>query len=181
MPENKYSFDTLKIRAGYNPKEHNYAVSVPIYQTASYELGTTARAGRVAAFEEDAWLYTRINNPTVDALEKRVAALDGADAALALSSGMAAITYAFFILGEGGGRILTPQNLYGGTAENFKTLLPRFGIKFDISENFENLKELEKEIKPDTKAIFAESISNPNATLSITTLCQRLPTNTAFR
>ncbi|MDR2191446.1 MAG: PLP-dependent transferase, partial [Endomicrobium sp.] len=165
MSNNKQKFDTLKIRAGYNPKEHNYATSVPIYQTASYDLGGTQRANRIVSYQEDAWLYTRINNPTVDVLEKRVAALDGGAAALALSSGMAAITYTLFALAEGGGRILTSPYLYGGTYESYKSILPRFGIHFDFSQNIENVKELEKEIKPDTKAIFVESISNPPAAL----------------
>ncbi|MDR1941313.1 MAG: aminotransferase class I/II-fold pyridoxal phosphate-dependent enzyme, partial [Endomicrobium sp.] len=131
----------------------------------SYELGDTNRAGRIAAFQEDAWLYSRINNPTVDVLEKRAAALDEASAALAVASGAAAITYAFFTIAEGGGRILTSPYLYGGTSESFKNILPRFNINFDFSLNIENPAELEKEIKPDTKAIFVESISNPNATL----------------
>ncbi|MDR1196182.1 MAG: aminotransferase class I/II-fold pyridoxal phosphate-dependent enzyme [Endomicrobium sp.] len=166
MSENKQKFDTLKIRAGYDPKEHNYAVSVPIYQTASYDLGSTQRADRIVSYREDGWLYTRINNPTVDVLEKRVAALDDAPAALALSSGMAAITYTLFALTEGGGRILTSPYLYGGSFDSYKSILPRFGINFDFSKNIENIKELEKEIKPDTKAIFVESISNPNGALA---------------
>ncbi|MDR2427256.1 MAG: aminotransferase class I/II-fold pyridoxal phosphate-dependent enzyme [Endomicrobium sp.] len=165
MSENKQKFDTLKIRAGYNPKDHNYAVSVPIYQTTSYDLGGTERANRIVTYQQDAWLYTRINNPTVDVLEKRAAALDGAPAALALSSGMAAITYTLFTLAENGGRILTSPYLYGGTFDSYKSILPRFGIEFDFSKNIENIQELEKEIKPNTKAVFVESISNPNSTL----------------
>ncbi|MDR3111780.1 MAG: aminotransferase class I/II-fold pyridoxal phosphate-dependent enzyme [Elusimicrobiota bacterium] len=165
MAKNKFNFDTLKIRAGYEPKDHNYCVSVPIYQTTSYDLGGTQRAKRIVTYQENAWLYSRINNPTVDVLEKRVAALDGAAAALALSSGMAAITYTFFAIAEGGGRILTSPYLYGGSFDSFKSIFPRFGIKFDFSPNIENVKELEKEIKPDTKAIFIESIGNPLVTL----------------
>jgi O-acetylhomoserine (thiol)-lyase len=168
MKENNYKFDTLKVRAGYNPKDHNYACSVPIYQTASYELGDTQRAARIVGFEEDAWLYTRINNPTVDAFEKRAAALDGASAALALASGAAAVTHTFFILGENGGRILTAPFLYGGTGESFKTIMPRFNVHFDISDNIYNFNEqkLAEEIKPETKAIFIESISNPNGEIA---------------
>ncbi|AKL98060.1 O-acetylhomoserine aminocarboxypropyltransferase/cysteine synthase family protein [Endomicrobium proavitum] len=166
MSGNKHKFDTLKIRAGYNPKDHNYAVSVPIYQTASYDLGGTERANRIVSFQEDAWLYSRINNPTVDVLEKRVAALDGAAAGLALSSGMAAVTYTLFVLAEGGGRILTSPYLYGGTFDSFKSIINRFNINIDFSKNIDNIKELEKEIKPDTKAIFIESISNPNGAVA---------------
>ena len=74
-----YNFDTLKIRAGYNPLEHNNAVSVPIYQTVAYEMGSTARADALFAFELEDPLYTRVSNPTVQVLEKRVAALHGVD------------------------------------------------------------------------------------------------------
>ncbi|MDR0675447.1 MAG: aminotransferase class I/II-fold pyridoxal phosphate-dependent enzyme [Elusimicrobiota bacterium] len=163
MTNNKnYRFDTLKIRAGYNPKEHQYATSVPIYQTTSYELGDTKRAERIVGNEELGWIYTRISNPTVDVLEKRVASLDGATGALALSSGMAAITYTILNLTEKGGRILTSPYIYGGSFDGFKIIYPKFNVYFDLSQNITNPEKLEKEIKEDTKAIFVESISNPN-------------------
>lgn len=162
MPEENYKFDTLKVRAGYNPAEHNNSVNVPIYQTVSYNFKDTDHAGRLFSFSEAGWLYTRVNNPTVDALERRVAALDGGAAAVATASGMAAITYALLNLTEGGGRILASPYLYGGSADSFKKIYPNLGIRIDLSQNIEDPAKLEKEITQDTKGIFIESISNPN-------------------
>lgn len=96
MAENKipgYRFDTQKLRAGYDPEDHNYAVSPPIYQTASYDFRDVAHAAALFGLREAGNLYTRIGNPTVGVLEQRVAALDGATGAVALASGMAAISY----------------------------------------------------------------------------------------
>lgn len=162
MSENTYQFDTLKIRAGYNPEEHNHAVSVPIYQTAAFDFGTEQRAERLFKNEEFGFLYSRVGNPTVDVLEKRVAALDGASSAVAFASGMAAITNTLFNVAEGGGRILTSPFLYGGTVDSFKKVYPKFGINIDWSDNFSDPEKLEQEIRKDTKAIYVESISNPN-------------------
>ena len=138
-----YNFDTLKIRAGYNPLEHNNAVSVPIYQTVAYEMGSTARADALFAFELEDPLYTRVSNPTVQVLEKRVAALHGVDYAVAVASGMAAISYTVLALAAKGGRILTSPRLYDP----------------------DDPQEFERNIKEDTKAIYIETISNPLATV----------------
>lgn len=162
MSENDYRFDTLKVRAGYHPEEHNGAVSVPIYQTAAFDFGTEERAERLFQNEEFGFLYSRIGNPTVDVLERRVAALDGASGAIAFASGMAAITNTLFNVAEGGGRILTSLHLYGGTVDSFKKLYPKFGIQIDWSDNFSAPEKLEQEIRKDTKAIYVESVSNPN-------------------
>lgn len=160
-----YRFDTQKIRAGYDPKEHKYAVSPPIYQTAAYDFRDTENAKNLFSFSEQGYLYTRVGNPTVSVLEERVRVLDGAGAAVAVSSGMAAITYAILNLAEGGGRILTSPYLYGGSADSFKKVFPKFGIHFDLAKNIEDPDKLAEEIKPDTKAIYVESISNPNTVL----------------
>lgn len=166
MANENLRFDTLKVRGGYNSAEHNYAVSVPIYQTASFDLGDTQRAERLFSFNELGFLYTRVNNPTVYALEQRVAALDKAADALAVASGMAALSYTLFNVAEGGGRILTTPKLYGGTVDSFKKIYPKFGVQIDLSENFDNPELLAQEIKPDTKAILVETISNPNAVVA---------------
>lgn len=159
----KYRFDTLKVRAGYNPKEHNDAVSVPIYSTASYEIGDPNRFDRIAAGEEEGHLYSRLSNPTVAVLEERIAKLEGGEAAVAVASGMAAITYALFAACERGGRILTTHQLYGGTVYNLDSLLPKFGVNVDKVKNDSDIDEFRRNIKEDTKAIFIESISNPTA------------------
>lgn len=166
MGTSELSFDTLKVRAGYEPKDHNLSVAVPIYQTASFDLGDTDRAGRLFSFSEFGYLYTRVGNPTVDVLEKRVAALDGAAAAVAVASGMAAVTYSLFNVAEGGGRILTTSQLYGGTFDSFNKIYPSLGINIDKVNDLDNLEEWENSIKPDTRALFVETISNPNASVA---------------
>ena len=165
MAETVFGFDTLKVRGGYNPKEHNFAVSVPIYQTASFELGDTERVERLLRFDEDGYLYTRMGNPTVAVLEQRIAALDGGTAAVAVASGMAAITYTLFSVAEGGGRILTTPHLYGGTVDSFKRIYPRFGVGIDQVTDPNDVEAFRRGITPETRAIFIESISNPNATV----------------
>ncbi|MDR2807862.1 MAG: aminotransferase class I/II-fold pyridoxal phosphate-dependent enzyme [Spirochaetaceae bacterium] len=162
-----YHFDTLKVRAAYDPALHNQAVSPPIYQTTAYEFRDTKNADGLFALTEPGFLYTRVNNPTVDILERRVAELDGGSAALALASGMAAISYTLLTLAEGGGRILASPYLYGGSSDAFQRIFPNFGIHFDQSKALiDNPSELEKEIKPDTKAIFVESIGNPTGAIA---------------
>lgn len=160
-----YRFDTQKVRAGYEPKDHKYAVSPPIYQTASYDFRDVENAKNLFSFNELGFLYTRVGNPTVAVLEERVRILDGAGAALGLASGMAAISYTLLNLAEGGGRILTSPYLYGGSADSFKKIYPKFGIHFDVAQNISNPEALADEIRPDTKAIFIESISNPSTVL----------------
>ncbi len=159
-------FDTLKVRAGHNPAEHNGSVQVPIYQTTSYDLGDTARAGRLLAFEELGYVYTRIGNPTVAALEQRVAALDGATGAVGVGSGMAAVSYALLNAAEGGGRILTTRNLYGGTTDAFTKIYPRFGIGVDYARDVDDPDSFARALRPDTKAIFVETITNPNSVVA---------------
>jgi O-acetylhomoserine (thiol)-lyase len=165
MPE-ELSFDTIKVRGGYDPAQHNQSVAVPIYQTTSFELGDVARARRLTTFEEFGFLYSRVGNPTTAVLEQRIAALDGAAAAVAVSSGMAAVTYALLNTVEGGGRILTTPQLYGGTIDSFKKIYPRFGVEIDAVANVDDPQSFESAIRPDTKGIFVESISNPNAAIA---------------
>jgi len=160
------SFDTLKVRAGYNAAEHNQSNAVPIYQTTAFELGDVARASRLLTFNELGFLYSRVGNPTTDVLEQRVAALDGATGAVAVGSGMAAVTYSLLNAAEGGGRILTTAQLYGGTIDSFKKIYPIFNIKVDALAKADAPETFESAIKDDTKAIFIESISNPNAVVA---------------
>lgn len=165
MEKSTYRFDTQRLRAGYEPKDHNYSVSPPIYQTTAFDFRDVEHAKALFGLREVGNLYTRIGNPTVNVLEQRVAALDGASGAIALSSGMAAISYALLNIAEGGGRILASPYLYGGSADSFKKIYPKFGISFDYAKNIENPQRLAEEIRPDTKAIYIESISNPSAVL----------------
>ncbi|MDR2487540.1 MAG: aminotransferase class I/II-fold pyridoxal phosphate-dependent enzyme [Clostridiales Family XIII bacterium] len=162
----QYHFDTLRIKAGYRPEDHNNAVSVPIYQTASYTLVDSYRADRLFAFEDEDPIYTRLSNPTVDVLERRVAELHGASGAIALASGMAAVTYALLNAAAPGGRILTTARLYGGTVDSFDQVFADFGIEADIVEDADDVAEIERRITPDTKAIFIETLTNPYSTIA---------------
>jgi O-acetylhomoserine (thiol)-lyase len=153
-------FDTLRIHAGYSPQEHNNSIQVPIYQTASFDAVSPERADRLSKFEETGFLYSRISNPTVAALEARVAALDHAKAAVALASGMAAISFAILNVAEGG-RIIAAAQIYGGTFDAYKKLYPNLGVGIDIVQDINNLDEIKSLIKEDTRAIFLETVSNP--------------------
>ncbi len=160
-----FRFDTQKVRAGYEPKDHNYAVSPPIYQTAAYDFRDVENAANLFGLRELGYLYTRVGNPTVTVLEERVKALDGAAAAIALASGMAAISYTLLNIAEGGGRILASPYLYGGSCDSFKKIYPKLGIKIEFTKNIENPEALDAEITDDVRAIYIESISNPNTVL----------------
>lgn len=160
-----YEFDTLKVQGGYNSAEHNHAVSVPIYQTAAFTLGDSYRADRLFSFSESDPIYTRLSNPTVDVLEKRLSQLHGAAAAIALASGMAAVSYSLLNAAGKGGRILSSARLYGGSLDAYSSLFPDIGLEVDIVENPDDISEFERGIKENTRAIFIESLSNPFATI----------------
>ena len=159
-------FDTVKVRGGYNSAEHNYAVNVPIYQTAAFDFGSTDRGLRLFSYQELGFIYTRVGNPTVAVLEQRIAALDGAKGAVALASGMAAISTTILNLAAGGGRIVASPRLYGGSFDSFTQVYPDFGINIDFVEDADDPASYAAAIRPDTKAIFVETISNPNAVVT---------------
>ena len=156
-------FDTLRIRAGYDSREHHYSVNVPIYQTAAFDLGSTDRADRIWTLEDDSAIYSRVGNPTVAVLEQRITELSGAYGALALSSGMAAISYTILALTEYGGNIVASNSLYGGSEDSFSHFFPRFGAKIKFVKDRFDPAAYEKEIDDNTRGIYIESISNPNA------------------
>jgi O-acetylhomoserine (thiol)-lyase len=166
MAPSPYAFDTLKVRAGYDPAEHNGAISVPIYQTTAFDLESPERVARLLTFSEFGFLYTRLGNPTVAVLEQRLAALDGAAGAIAVASGMAALTYALLNIAEGGGRILTTPRLYGGTFDAFHKVFPKLGVAIDHVEDGDDPKAFERAIGEKTRAIFVETISNPNGAVA---------------
>jgi O-acetylhomoserine (thiol)-lyase len=166
LPYIQHGFETIQVQAGYNAAEHNHAVSVPIYQTTAFDLGSAERADALFGFESDDALYTRMGNPTVAVLEQRVAALHAgafapAPTAIALASGMAAITYALFNAAGRGGRILTNYRLYGGTVDAFTHIYPELGLGIDLVEDADDLAAYEAAITADTRALFVESVSNP--------------------
>ena len=152
--------ETLAIHAGYSPDPTTKAVAVPIYQTTSYAFDDTQHGADLFDLKVPGNIYTRIMNPTNDVLEKRVAALEGGIAALAVASGMAAITYAIQTLAEAGDNIVSVAKLYGGTYNLFAHTLPRQGIEVRFAPH-DDIESLEALIDANTKAVFCESIGNP--------------------
>ena len=159
----QYGFNTRRIHAGYSSRDHNWAVSPPIYQSAAFDLGDTERARRLWTGAEAAGIYSRVGNPTVSVLEERIASLDGGSAAIALASGMSAISYALLLLGEGGGNIVSASSLYGAAQEALTHFFPRFGVTTKFVRNRSDVSEYESLIDDQTRAVYLESISNPNA------------------
>ncbi len=158
-------FDTRKIRAGYEPSDNNQAVSPPIYQTASYDFRDTQHAQNLFTYKEAGYLYTRVGNPTVTYFAERVKALDGAKNVVAVGSGMAAISYTLLNLAAKGGTILASPYVYGGTIDAFDRLFPELGVNIKITDAVLDPEKLEAELTDDVKAVYVESISNPNAYL----------------
>lgn len=141
MSNKKHQFETNRIHAGYNSSEHFNSVNVPIYQTAAFDLEDIDRARRLWTGAEAGGIYSRVGNPTVSILEERVRDLDEGSAAIALSSGMAAITYTILLLTEGGGNIVSSSSLYGAAQETLTHFLPKFGVKTKFVKNRDNLKQ----------------------------------------
>ena len=159
-------FDTAKVHGGYVPKDHNWSVSVPIYQTAAYELGSVERSDDMFAFNSMDALYTRLSNPTTDILEARIVAMHpGATGAIALASGMAAVTYSLLNTTGGNGKVLTTARLYGGSLDSFEQVFSEFGVEVDFVADPDDVSAYESLISDDTKCIYIESVTNPNATV----------------
>ena len=152
--------ETLAVHAGYSPDPTTKAVAVPIYQTVAYAFDNAQHAADLFDLKVAGNIYTRIMNPTEDVLEKRVAALEGGIGALAVASGMAAITYAIQTITESGDNIVSASQLYGGTYNLFAHTLPQMGIqtRFADARRPDTFAAL---IDDRTKAIFCESIGNP--------------------
>ncbi len=159
--ERKLSFETLAVHAGQEPDSASLSRAVPIYQTTSFVFNDTEHAANLFALKEFGNIYTRIMNPTTDAFEKRVAALEGGAAALATASGQAAITIAIMNIAGSGDEIVSAASLYGGTYNLFSHSLPKLGINVKLvdpsdPENFR------RAITDKTKALYAETMGNPN-------------------
>ena len=152
--------ETLAVHAGYSPEPTTKAVAVPIYQTTSYAFDSTQHGADLFDLKVAGNIYTRIMNPTQDVLEKRVAALEGGIAGLALASGQAAITYAIMTIAEVGDNIVSSSTLYGGTYNLFAHTLPQFGIETRFVD-YRDPDAFEKLIDDRTKAVYVESIGNP--------------------
>jgi O-acetylhomoserine (thiol)-lyase len=152
--------ETLALHAGFSHDPTTRAVAVPIYQTTSYAFDSTQHGADLFDLKVQGNIYTRIMNPTTDVLEKRVAALEGGIGALALASGMAAITAAIQTIAETGDNIIATRTLYGGTYNLFAHTLPQFGIEVRFVD-YRDPAALKDLIDERTKAVYVESIGNP--------------------
>jgi O-acetylhomoserine (thiol)-lyase len=162
MSENsEWSFETQQIHAGQNPDSDTGSRSLPIYQTTAYQFRDTQHAANLFGIAEAGNVYTRINNPTQDAVEKRLATLEGGVAALLVASGMAATTLAIMNVAQAGDHVVSSSNVYGGTFNLFNYTLPKFGIEVTFVNDTGNMDAWRAAVKPNTKAFFGEGISNP--------------------
>jgi O-acetylhomoserine (thiol)-lyase len=160
MPDRKYGFDTLCLHAGHIPDTATGARALPIYQTTSFVFDSADHAASLFNLQTFGNVYSRISNPTVSALEERVAALEGGRAALAAATGMAAQMTALLTLARHGDHIVASRTLYGGTYTQFAVTFADFGIEvsFVDADDPENFR---RAVKPNTKALYCETIGNP--------------------
>jgi len=154
-------FETLAVHAGYQPDPTTKSVAVPIYQTTSYAFDSTQHGADLFDLKVPGKIYTRIMNPTNAVLEERVAALEGGVAALAVASGMSAITYAIQTIAQAGDNIVSVSKLYGGTYNLFAHTFPRQGLTVKFAPH-DDIAALEALIDENTKAVFCETIGNPS-------------------
>ena len=157
----QWSFETRQIHVGQTPDAETGARALPIYQTTSFVFPSAESAANRFALAELAPIYTRIGNPTQDAVEQRIASLEGGIGALLLASGQAATTYSILTVAESGDHVVASASLYGGTYNLLKLTLRKFGIETTFVEDPDSLEEWRGAVRPNTKAFFAESISNP--------------------
>ncbi|MBL5872704.1 O-acetylhomoserine aminocarboxypropyltransferase/cysteine synthase [Bacillus sporothermodurans] len=161
MTNEQFQPETLLLHGGQEPDPTTGSRTVPVYKTTSYVFKDTDHAQGLFALEQQGFIYSRIGNPTVDVFEQRIALLEGGTAAVALSSGMAAIAFSILNIAGAGDEIVAAGNLYGGTFNLFSNTLPKYGInvKFVDATDPENFRTA---ITSKTKAVFAEIIGNPS-------------------
>jgi O-acetylhomoserine (thiol)-lyase len=169
----KLGYTTRQLHAGYDPAQHNLAKAVPIYQDAAFELADFDRCGRLFAYEEDGYSYGRYSNPTTEVFERRLASLEGAPQgpphpgysgpAVAMASGMAAISGTMLNLAAAGDNIIAAPILYGGNMTLLQKILPQYGIEGRFAADPSDPASFESLIDANTKAILVECLSNPNS------------------
>ncbi len=165
MSNKKYRFETIQLHAGQeNPDPASDARAVPIYQTTSYVFKNSEHAAARFALADSGNIYGRLTNSTNDVFEQRIAALEGGVAALAVASGAAALTYTFLNLAKAGQNIVAAKTIYGGTYNLLAHTLPEYGITTTFVDPDEE-NSFENAIDENTRAVFIETIGNPNATL----------------
>ena len=157
----KAAFETRQVHAGQVPDPTTGARALPLYQTTAYQFRDTKHAADLFGLAELGNIYTRLMNPTQDAVEQRIASLEGGVAALLLASGSAATTYAIQNVAEAGDHIVSSPSLYGGTYNLFHYTLKKFGIDVTFVEDPNDPESWKKAVRPNTKAFFGETIANP--------------------
>jgi O-acetylhomoserine (thiol)-lyase len=160
MPDHKYGFDTLCLHAGHIPDASTGARALPIYQTTSFVFDSADHAASLFNLQTFGNVYSRISNPTVAALEERIAALEGGRAALATATGMAAQMTALLTLAQNGDHIVASRTLYGGTFSQFAVTFAQFGIETTFVHP-DDPDEFRRALRPNTKVLYAETIGNP--------------------
>ena len=156
-----WAFETKQVHVGQTPDSSTNARALPIYQTTSYTFRNTEHAEALFGLAEPGNIYTRIMNPTQDAVEQRIASLEGGVAALLLASGQAATSFALLNIAEAGDHIVSSPRLYGGTYNLFHYSLPKLGIEVSFVDDPDDLEQWKAAVRPNTKAFFGETISNP--------------------
>lgn len=164
MRKRDLKFDTLQVHGGQYPDPVTKSRAVPIYQTSSYVFDSVEHGANLFALKEEGNIYTRIMNPTTDVFEKRMALLEGGVGALAVASGMAAITTAILNITKAGDEIVSAGTLYGGTYNLFAETFPRYGIKTTFVDP-DDTANFEEAISENTKVIYIETIGNPGINL----------------
>ena len=165
--ENKRQFETLCLHAGHTPDSETLSRGVPIHRTTSYVFKNARHAADLFSLKEPGNIYTRIMNPTTDVFEKRMAALEGGKAALALASGTSAVFYSIINICKAGDHVVSAENLYGGTYTMLNDILPQFGITTTFVDPRDPA-NFDAAVTEKTRVIFAEIIGNP--TLEVTDL-----------
>jgi O-acetylhomoserine (thiol)-lyase len=161
----KWHFETVSIHGGYSPDPTTRAVAVPIYQTVAYAFDNAQHGADLFDLKVPGNIYTRIMNPTQDVLEQRLAALEGGVAALVVASGQAAVTYSILTITESGDNIIASSALYGGTYNLLAHTLPQYGIQTQFAD-YRRPESFEELINAKTKAIFVESLGNPQGNVT---------------
>jgi len=161
----KHGFATKAVHAGQHPDPYTGAVSIPIYETSTFVFKNVEQGAARFAGTEEGYIYTRLGNPTIKALERSLAELENGESARACASGMAAINTTVTALAKKGDHVISTDCLYGGTAKLFLDILPKFGIEFTLVDS-SNPKEVEKVIQKNTKLLYLESPANPTLKLT---------------
>ncbi|MBP1756132.1 MAG: cysD, partial [Firmicutes bacterium] len=155
-----YHIETKCIQEGYQPKNGEPRV-LPIYQSTTFKYDSSEHVGKLFDLTEEGFFYTRLANPTVDCVERKIASLEGGVGALCTSSGQAASLIAVLNICSSGDHMISTSTIYGGTTNLFAVTLKRLGIEVTFVDPEASLEELQKDVRENTKLVFAETIANP--------------------